>query len=205
MGAIAERGLTDKQELFCRHYVENGMNAMDAARKAGYESSDSRCDNMRNPAIRSRIKELLAGSIPEPEQVIFALTEQALGLPECCFKRDANGQPDIDWGEVERLGLLHLIDSITLARSGAKVFKLKNSQVALELLAKYHGLLVYRSESTVTERQTVRIEYVNDNRPAPTMALASTQRALDAPADAIDAEYSDSSADYSSSDYDDED
>lgn len=57
---LADRGLTDKQRLFCTYYIEN-FNATQSAIKAGYSKKTARTigyENLTKPYIKSYIKEI---------------------------------------------------------------------------------------------------------------------------------------------------
>ena len=54
-------GMTVKQEAFCREYIRNGGNGLQAAKDAGYKAKDDGCygsiavENLQKPAIRAFI------------------------------------------------------------------------------------------------------------------------------------------------------
>lgn len=59
---MSSKGLTDKQLAFVEHYLQNGRNGVDAARKAGYRGTPTTlgrraADALQHPEIQQRIRE----------------------------------------------------------------------------------------------------------------------------------------------------
>lgn len=83
--------LTNKQELFCHEYLACGMNASEAARRAGYApraAFRSGVQNMQKPAVVARITELQAATMSRVQIDAEYVLRQAMKLHEKCMTED---------------------------------------------------------------------------------------------------------------------
>ena len=131
---MADKELTLKQHAFIAAYLGDAKgNATEAARMAGYEHPiASAKDNMRNPTIRSRVKDRVEQYAGSAEEVLTQLRDVATA----------------DWRD--------FIDVLAYDKKGNPVkvrMDLSNKVKALELLGKYHQLFVERQEINVNVRE----------------------------------------------------
>jgi phage terminase small subunit len=151
--------LTAKQRAFIDFYFLTGMNATQAAIKAGY-SEDSAAvighENLRKPNIKEEIERIYRENTMPPDEVLARLTAQARGD----IGDLVNDNGAIDMKKARRFGLTGLIKKIKRttmtytdeAGNGKESFtdeiELYSSQAALQLIGKYHKLFVDRQEVT---------------------------------------------------------
>lgn len=141
-GSTAPPALTVKQRKFVDLYLgaANGNGSL-AARQAGYPEPGARTVAsrlLRLPHVQAEIQRLLA-PVMSRDEVLARVSDQARGLPAECW-RDCNGKLSLDLDQVRELGLIHLITSVADTNHGQAI-KIADSQSALGLLAKYHGLV----------------------------------------------------------------
>lgn len=133
-GTVNPNGLTDKQELFCIHYVANNGNATQAAQEAGYTENYNvlrsiASENLTKPNIVKRIyeirKELNLNGLVTVEWIQSQLKEVAQRSLQQQAATDEDG---------------NIIGDFRYDAPGANK--------ALELLGKMHGAFVDRTEIT---------------------------------------------------------
>jgi phage terminase small subunit len=135
-------GLTAKQQAFVEAYLANGFNATAAARKAGYSERTAHAigwENLRKPEIATLIQQGMAERAMSADEVLARIAEQARGTMDDFL--DEDGKIDLKQGR-ER-GKLHLVKTRSVTKEGERI-ELYSSQMALEILAKAHGLLIDR-------------------------------------------------------------
>ena len=95
--------LTGLQESFCQHFVANRKNGTRAAESAGYRGSENTLSsqayqNLRNPKIIARIKEL------QKEQLerLFLDSDSVLIMAKEVYEKSINGEVVTYKGEVIR-------------------------------------------------------------------------------------------------------
>jgi phage terminase small subunit len=139
--------LTDKQHAFVAHYLVC-LNGAEAARRAGYPAASARqiaSENLSKPDIRAAIDAALATTAMPANEVLARLTEQArASLEEFVTVRGRGVALDLKAAKLR--GVLHLVKKYTKTKQGVSI-ELYDSQAALALLAKHHGLLVDRQET----------------------------------------------------------
>lgn len=156
--------LTDRQRLFVDAYLET-LNATEAARRAGYQAKSEGVfraighENLTKPNLKAIIDERLKRSTMSADEVLQRLTRQAQGVDPTDFVKlkpvfdiDDDGNQvllgemvSIDIEDIRRRGLGHLIKKIKPTARGVEV-EWHDSQTALQLLGKYHGLFKEQME-----------------------------------------------------------
>jgi phage terminase small subunit len=154
--------LTDKQRAFIDHYFLCGLNATEAARRAGYRSTDDNVlasigsENLRHPKIRAEIDKRLSEMSMSANEVLARYTDHARGsLADFLVLEDgADGKSTkfrIDLTKAVQAGKLHLIKELTVEEEERRIgpmtvttrrtnIKLYDAQAALNALGKYHKL-----------------------------------------------------------------
>lgn len=136
--------LTDKQRAFIDHYFQCGMNATEAAKRAGYSEKTARqmgAENLSKPVIRAEIDRRLDTAAMPANEVLARIADIARGSM-ADFLNDAG---EIDLSQARKRDMLHLIKSRSTTKDGERI-ELYSKFDALTLLAKQHGLLVDRTE-----------------------------------------------------------
>ena len=138
--------LTYRQRMFVSYFLgtANG-NATEAARMAGYATAH--VDGSRllaNAIIRVAIDAKLLSAAMSADEVLGRLSDMASADMGPFIKQAADGIV-FDLAQIKAARLTHLIKSITPNKFGTKI-EFYDAQAALEKLAKYHGLLIDRSE-----------------------------------------------------------
>lgn len=147
---ITENKLTVKQERFCVEYVANGGNATEAARQAGYDTTEGTYryigwENLTKPNIVKRIheirKELNLSGIVTAEWVLSKLKDVAERSLQAQAVLNDDGEP---------------IGEFKYDSSGANR--------SLELLGKSLGVFVDRTELTGKDGERLQtVIYLPDN------------------------------------------
>ena len=127
--------LTNKQFLFCEHYIQTS-NATLSARLAGYSGKDDNAyavtghDNLRKPKIRAYLAERYKEFAMTSDEVLMRLANIArASLTDYC---DENGT--IDWKRVHKDG--YALKSI---KKGSKL-EFESKLRALELIGRAHAM-----------------------------------------------------------------
>ena len=171
-------GLTSKQQLFLSEYLID-MNATQAAIRAGYSEASAYSQGQRllkNVEIQAEIAQKLNKSAMKADEILQKLTEIAQGSMGDYL--DVSSMAfQIDLAKAKELGKLHLIKRVrqkttTIVREGAEDveqnqidIELLDQLKALEMLAKYHGLLVDKHEIKTTGPVEIVIKRINAPRP----------------------------------------
>jgi len=173
-------GLTSKQQLFLSEYLID-MNATKAAIRAGYSARSATQIGQRlllKDDIQAQIRTKLTEKSMKADEILQKLTEIAQGnmgdyldVSSMAFQ--------IDLAKAKELGKLHLIKRVrqkttTICKDGGEDveqnqidIELLDQLKALEMLAKYHGLLVDKHEiktSGPVEIIIKRVDATNTNR-----------------------------------------
>lgn len=174
--------LTDKQRLFVEFYLSNGLNATDAARRAGYRVKNAAtyrtigAENLAKPYLRALIDERLRQATMDADEVMFRLTEHArppditefiklewLYAPDLTGKLVPTSQAlNVDLDKIREMGIGHLIKSIKQTRSGISI-EWHDPQRALELIGKAHGKFRDQVEHSGSIAQTAVRIFIPDN------------------------------------------
>lgn len=144
---MAEEGttekLTDKQQLFCEHYLIC-MNATKAAKLAGYSEPTAYAigaENLRKPQIRAYIDARLNDVAMSANEVLTRLTAHA----RADIRDVLNDKGEFDFDKGNTNDALGLVSEIEQKEFGVKV-KMVSSQTALVTLARFHSLLTDKHE-----------------------------------------------------------
>lgn len=166
-------GLNGKQRLFVDAYLGAARgNATEAARLAGYTKATAAArasEILSNAKVKTEISKRLDEWAMQANEVVARISEQATASLDDFIRLDKKGQPSIDLVKAKAAGKLHLLKSLAPTRWGWK-FELHDSQAALALLARYHGLLVDRHE------HTGEVQHVHDLRTLSGDELAELKR-----------------------------
>lgn len=134
--------LTPKQQLFVDHYFTCGLNATEAARRAGYAHANKQGPALLvNLGIRAEIDRRLDAAAMPANEVLARIADIARGSMADFLNDDGA----IDLVQARRNDMLHLIKSRSTTKDGERI-ELYSKFDALTLLAKQHGLLVDRTE-----------------------------------------------------------
>ncbi len=173
-------GLTSKQQLFLSEYLID-FNATKAAQRAGYSERTAYSigqELLKKPEIQAEIKRKLDEKAMKSDEILQKLTEIARG--DMGDYLDVSSMAfQIDLAKAKELGKLHLIKRVrqkttTICKDGGEDveqnqidIELLDQLKALEMLAKYHGLLVDKHEiktSGPVEIIIKRVDATNTNR-----------------------------------------
>jgi hypothetical protein len=135
-------GLTFRQRLFVAAYLgAAGGNGAEAARIAGFSHPNVQAVRLlANVSIRAAIDARLASAAMSADEVLARLSDLAAGSLGDFLAIDARGNYRVDLAKARRNGKLHLLRELKPTQHGTAI-KLHDPKGALELLAKYHGLL----------------------------------------------------------------
>lgn len=133
---------TDKQKAFVAAYLSNGLNATQAAIKAGYSKKTARqmgTENLSKPAIRGKIDEALRKNAMGRDEVLHRIGEHARGnLGD--FLTISEYGASINLEQAKELGKLGLVKKYRVDKDGNVTLELYSAQIALDMLAKAHGI-----------------------------------------------------------------
>lgn len=166
--------LTPKQQKFINEYFACGMNATEAAKRAGYSEHTAYAigwENLRKPEIKEVIEQRFKDMLPSSDEVLARLADHARGdIGE--LWDEATGQ--IDWEKARENGKTALIKRIkhktiiTTDKDGEGTtitedeLELHDPQKALQLIGKHHKLFVDRTEITGKDGQPIEVKsYTN--------------------------------------------
>lgn len=152
-------GLTPRQSAFIDHYLET-QNATESARLAGYPQTESSLwvtghRLLRSAKVQAELKRRLGKHILTPQEVLESLTEHARSDIADVLQPDGS----FDLRAAKRRGKSKLLRKLKVKQRYEKgadgeltpviehEFELHDAQAALNTMAKYHGLLIERTES----------------------------------------------------------
>lgn len=145
--------LTGKQRAFIDAWFENGFNATEAARTAGYAGDDNvlattGSQNLRKPKIQQVINERWSAHGMAAEEVAARLVQQARGSVEDFVDVIEPGRVAIlNLEKAKERGKLHLIKRLYWTKQGPRL-ELHDQQKALELIARSLGMFREQTEHT---------------------------------------------------------
>jgi len=156
-----EHNLTNKQFLFCEHYIQTS-NATLSARLAGYSGKDDAAFAsigsrlLRNDKVRAHLADRYKEFAMTSDEVLMRLASIARSsLTDYC---DENGT--IDWNKVHKDG--YVFKSIS---KGSKL-EFESKLRALELIGKAQSMFTDKLEVAGGDKPiTVRVEYSDDYTP----------------------------------------
>ena len=139
--------LNSKQQMFVNEYLKC-YNATQAALVAGYAEGSAYAHGhklLKNAEIKEAISQRLSESAMSADEVLMRLAEQARGE----HSKYISDEGYVKIGDIVKDGKAHLIKEIEEAKDGTKKYKFYDAQSALNTLAKHHGLLTDKMESTI--------------------------------------------------------
>lgn len=165
-------GLTPRQSAFIDHYIQT-QNATESARLAGYPQTDEALSVtgyrlLRSAKVQSELRRRLGKHILSAEEVLESLTEHARSDIADVLEPDGS----FDLRAAKRRGKSKLLRKLKVKKRYEKdadgalnpvtehEFELHDAQAALNTLAKYHGLLIERTESVSLNVTVERQELV---------------------------------------------
>jgi phage terminase small subunit len=151
--------LSTKQLAFVERYLTH-WNATRAAIDAGYSEQSARKQGSRlstNADIQAQVQARLAELTMSADEVLVRLADHARGSMDDFL--DING--DINLSLARDNGKLHLLKSRSVTKEGERI-ELYDSQAALALIGKHHGLFVERIDVSVREIEAF-LDRLKDN------------------------------------------
>ena len=149
--------LSTKQIAFVEHYLTH-WNAAKAAILAGYSERSARSigsENLTKPDIQAAIAARLAELQMSADEVLTRLTEQARGSIAPFLVTGDDGTPSGFNLASDRP--LHLVKKVAITDKGIS-FEIHDSQAALALLGKRHGLFTEKIEHSGPDGGPIQTE-----------------------------------------------
>lgn len=152
--------LSLKMRTFCLAYVgEANGNGTEAARIAGYKGNDVTLaavgsENLRKPQIVQLIAELRIEAEKKASDKILSAMETLVGHTKIAESDIADLFPDNPFlQEAQKRGISKLIKSIYFDKDTGRLVRLEmySAQVALQDMAKHHGLMPTKIEISKSE------------------------------------------------------
>jgi phage terminase small subunit len=134
-------GFTPKQQRFIDEYVLC-LNATKAAKRAGYSEKTSYSIGQRllkDVEIKDAVDKIIKENTISPEEVLQQLTRMATFDIEDIYDFPGNA-PIFNADKARENGAMQIIEGFKITDKEMTI-KLPNKQKALELMARYHGLL----------------------------------------------------------------
>ena len=156
-----DHNLTNKQFLFCEHYIQTSNGTL-SARLAGYKCKNDAAfrsvasENLTKPNIRAYLSDRYKEFAMTSDEVLMRLANIArASLTDYC---DENGT--IDWKRVHKDG--YALKSIA---KGSKL-EFESKLRALELIGRAHAMFTDKLEVAGGDKPiTIRVEYSDDYTP----------------------------------------
>ncbi len=172
------KGLTSKQEKFCREYVANNGNATKAAEAAGHSKKTAKSigsENLTKPDVKARLKELTAKSVSRSEataeRVVQELTILALSdIADFVEIVDGQAVKIRSFSDLPK-GATRAIKKIRTKQQSLPGSAIIESTIelefwskteALDMLARKHGLF---DGADVTDNRTFNFNFVKATKP----------------------------------------
>lgn len=162
--------LTAKQQKFINEYFACGMNATQAAIRAGYSEKTARSiahENLTKPDIKAEIERIYEESTVSAKEVLARFSDHARGDIGDIWD-ESTGQ--IDWQKARESGKTALIKRIkhktiiTTDKDGEGTtitedeLELHDPQKALQLLGKHHKLFIDRTEISGVDGKPIEVK-----------------------------------------------
>ena len=136
---MANGKFTGKRKVFIDEYVKC-LDKSKAARRAGYAYPGQEGHRLLKIAeIRDEVNRIITENTISPEEVLQQLTRMATFDMEDIFDFPGNA-PIFNADKAMENGAMHIIEGFKITDKEMTI-KLPSKQKALELMAKYHGLL----------------------------------------------------------------
>lgn len=162
--SIGPDGLTDKQRVWCEAYLQCGLNATEAARRAGYKDPEqSGWVNKNKAEIRAYLDARLKSHKMGADEVLARLSDMAQGNMGDFISReiteDGLSIDTIDLSKARKSGKLHLIRKIKIGPDGTSL-ELHDAKDALELIGKHYEL--FTEKQKIEGEVSTRISNLNE-------------------------------------------
>ncbi len=166
--APEDRPLTEKQKAWLEWYCQNGWNATEAAKQAGYKGNRAQLsvigsENLVKPNIRKKLSDRFAKLGMSADETIARLVKMARSFDVMAYtelretyrfnkrgKKILHGY--VLWVDIDKLrkdGVGHLVKKIKQTKSGIEI-EWHDTMRALELIGKHHALFTDRVELEAT-------------------------------------------------------
>lgn len=157
-------GLTDKQRVWCEHYLQCGLNATEAGRRAGYKDPEqSGWVNKNKAEIRAYLDARLKSHKMGADEVLARLSDMAQGNMGDFIGREITEDglyiDTIDLSKARKSGKLHLIRKIKIGPDGTSL-ELHDAKDALELIGKHYEL--FTEKQKIEGEVSTRISNLNE-------------------------------------------
>lgn len=168
--APEDRPLTKKQTAFYLNYLQNGWNATEAAKQAGYKGGRSQLavighQNLIKLNIKKKIDEHFAIMSMSADEAIARVTKMARGFDITqyastveTYAKDKKGNVylsgyavDIDMDRLQKDGHSHLVKRVYATKTGSIQIERYDEKAALELIGKNLKLWTDKMEVTDAE------------------------------------------------------
>lgn len=142
--------VTTKQKAFCKHYINAGFNASEAARRAGYSETGINVTGSRllaNPNINAEIKKIVHSELSNLDgaalRLLKTLTRAAYFDPRKVVTWGPDGINLLDSDELEETDAMMVTEvSETVTKDGGSTrVKFASKEKAWEMLAKFSRLI----------------------------------------------------------------
>ncbi len=154
--------MTAKQKTFAMEYLRNGFNARQAAKHAGYSDLNGTPSEVRwSPPVAAYISEQLAKEAMPADEVIGRLGRIAKGSVKDFYRTDG-GMAVFDIQAAFENGGIDNVKKITKTRAGITI-ELHDPQVALDKLAKHHGIIDRQLVAQAIADRTGAAEVTDDD------------------------------------------
>jgi phage terminase small subunit len=145
--------LTDLQQRWTRAYVQNGFNATEAARTAGYQASSDEAfqkigyQNRHHDKISRLLTAMMEAAMPEAE-ALARLADMARASMEDVLDFSGDGPPVLDLNKARRRGALSNVKELDLEQTRdpdtgevttTASITMYNKRKALEVVLDFHG------------------------------------------------------------------
>lgn len=161
--------LSKKQQVFIEEYFLCGMNATEAARRAGYSDNylhTNASKLLQNTTIAGEIERRLKERQLSADEVLARLSDMARADMRDFIKPIDVGNDRIvmlvDLGKALADGKTHLIKKVKYNAQGGLEIELHDPQAALEKVGRHYGL--FKDSVEHSGEVGLKIEFVNDWR-----------------------------------------
>lgn len=154
--------LSKKQQAFIEEYFLCGMNATEAARRAGYSDNllhTNASKILQNTTVAAEIDRRLKERQLSADEVLARLSDMARADMRDFIRFIDVGNnrivPMVDLGKALAEGKTHLIKKVKYNSQGGLEIELHDSQAALEKVGRHYGLFTDKVEHSGTLESTL--------------------------------------------------
>ena len=182
----AKHKLTERQKLFVRYYVSSGMNATQAAIKAGYSEKTARAQGYRllvNVYIKVALDKHIHDLLTDTENLSIKWLQQTMAIAGFDIRKavswDKNGVEFIDSSTIDDATAFAIQEVSMIQTEDNKNIKVKayDKTKALDLLGKFLGIVGGDSFAIKLEDTSVKPEAMTTE--ARRERIAELRRKLD--------------------------